>query len=101
MKPLNGNGSQNSGDSQQDISSHPNGNSPPDTYKNGSENHDIKSIKDLVIVKNNNVINSDKRNSINQKCINCEINGKYYSFYNKNKKNTRFFRFISIIFIPF
>lgn len=76
MKPLNGNGSQNSEDSQQDISSHPNGNSPPDAYINGSDNHDIKQIKDLVIVKSNNVINGDKSNSINKKCINCEIKGK-------------------------
>ncbi|KAL5290191.1 hypothetical protein ACFFRR_009877 [Megaselia abdita] len=75
MKPLNGNGSQNSEDSQQDISSHPNGNSPPDAYISGSESHDFKQIKGSVIVKSNVVINGDKNSSINKKCKNCENNG--------------------------
>lgn len=75
MKPLNGNGLRNSENSQQDISCHPNGYSPP-SQSRGSKNININQIKELVIVKGKNVINSDKRNSI--KCINCEINGKYY-----------------------
>lgn len=72
MKPLNGNGSQNSENSQQDISSHRKNNSPPISC--GSKNTDINQSKDLVIVRGKNVINGDKRNNI--KCINCEINGK-------------------------
>lgn len=76
MKPLNGNCSQNSEDSQQDISSHPNGNSPPDAFMNRLENMEKKLTKDLVIAKSNGVINGDKINSINRKCIDCEVNGK-------------------------
>lgn len=78
MKPLNGNCSQNSEDSQQDVSSHPNGNSPPENLLNGKINLDLNSkpTKDLVSVKNNGVINGDKSISIIEKCINCEKNGK-------------------------